>query len=96
MLFVGVTSELLPAIKELNIGGVAMKGHGCRGEKSAAMCLDSHGDGPLRSLDRDILGVHNGHAMGSIYLGGSDEQKQKWLRPMATQDTARSQRKVTT
>jgi len=31
MLFVGVAFELLPAIKELNIGGVAMKGHGCRG-----------------------------------------------------------------
>src|SRR5260370_11580674 len=28
-------------------------------------------------------GVHNGLAMGSIYLGGSEEQKQKWLPPMA-------------
>ena len=31
MLFIGVAFELSPAIKELNIGGVAMKGHGRRG-----------------------------------------------------------------
>jgi glutaryl-CoA dehydrogenase len=28
-------------------------------------------------------GVHSGLAMGSIYLDGSEEQKQKWLPPMA-------------
>ena len=27
--------------------------------------------------------VHNGLAMGSIYETGSEEQKQKWLPPMA-------------
>jgi hypothetical protein len=37
VLFVGVAFELLPAIKELNIGGVAMKGHGCRGG-NAQLC----------------------------------------------------------
>jgi glutaryl-CoA dehydrogenase len=30
-----------------------------------------------------FFGVHDGLAMGSIYLGGSEEQKQKWLPPMA-------------
>src|SRR5882724_1997724 len=30
-----------------------------------------------------FFGVHNGLAMGSIYLGGSEEQKQKWLPSMA-------------
>src|SRR5260221_9465923 len=28
-------------------------------------------------------GVHSGLAMGSIYLDGSEEQKQKWLPQMA-------------
>src|SRR6201989_492538 len=28
-------------------------------------------------------GVHGGLAMGSIYLCGSEEQKKKWLPPMA-------------
>jgi alkylation response protein AidB-like acyl-CoA dehydrogenase len=27
--------------------------------------------------------VHDGLAMGSIYIDGSEEQKQKWLPPMA-------------
>jgi alkylation response protein AidB-like acyl-CoA dehydrogenase len=30
-----------------------------------------------------FFGVHDGLAMGSIYLAGSEEQKQKWLPPMA-------------
>jgi glutaryl-CoA dehydrogenase len=30
-----------------------------------------------------FFGVHNGLAMGSIYEAGSEEQKQKWLPPMA-------------
>jgi glutaryl-CoA dehydrogenase len=33
-----------------------------------------------------FYGVHNGLAMGSIALGGSEEQKQKWLPPMARYD----------
>jgi len=28
-----------------------------------------------------FFGVHSGLAMGSIFLCGSEEQKQKWLRP---------------
>jgi len=30
-----------------------------------------------------FFGVHSSMAMGSIYLKGSEEQKQKWLPPMA-------------
>ena len=30
-----------------------------------------------------FFGVHCGLAMSSIYFGGSEEQKQKWLPPMA-------------
>src|SRR5260370_2380386 len=30
-----------------------------------------------------FFGVHSGLAMGSIYLDGSEEQKQKWLPAMA-------------
>jgi len=40
----------------------------------------------LARVDSSIAtfyGVHSGLAMGSIYLGGSEEQKQKWLPPMA-------------
>ncbi len=47
--------ELLPAIKELNIGGVGMQGYGCRGGSGIAVRLGRHGDGALRLVDRDIL-----------------------------------------
>src|SRR5215468_3883629 len=75
--------ELLPAIKELNIGGVAMQGYGCRGGSTLLFGLVAM---ELARFDASIatfFGVHNGLAMGSIYLGGSEEQKQKWLPPMA-------------
>jgi len=75
--------ELLPAIKELNIGGVAMNGYGCRGGSALLFGLVAMEMARVDSSIATFFGVHNGLAMGSIYLGGSEEQKQKWLPPMA-------------
>jgi alkylation response protein AidB-like acyl-CoA dehydrogenase len=75
--------ELIPAIKELNIGGVGIQGYGCRGGSPLLVGLLAM---ELARFDASIatfVGVHTGLAMGSIYLGGSEEQKQKWLPPMA-------------
>src|SRR6267142_2016309 len=75
--------ELLPGIKELNIGGVAMQGYGCRGGSALLFGLIAMEMARVDSSIATFFGVHNGLAMGSIYLGGSEEQKQKWLPPMA-------------
>src|SRR6266704_3022138 len=75
--------ELLPAIKELNIGGVAMNGYGCRGGSAQLFGLIAMEMARFDSSIATFFGVHNGLAMGSIYLGGSEEQKQQWLPPMA-------------
>ncbi len=75
--------ELLPAIKELNIGGVAMNGYGCRGGSALLFGLIAMEMARFDASIATFFGVHNGLAMGSIYLGGSEEQKQKWLPPMA-------------
>src|ERR1700754_3693176 len=75
--------ELLPAIKELNIGGIAMKGYGCRGGSAQLFGLIAMEMARVDSSIATFFGVHNGLAMGSIYLGGSEEQKKKWLPPMA-------------
>jgi glutaryl-CoA dehydrogenase len=75
--------ELLPAIKELDIGGVAMEGYGCRGGSALLFGLIAMEMARFDSSIATFFGVHNGLAMGSIYLGGSEEQKQKWLPPMA-------------
>src|SRR5437867_2645231 len=78
--------ELLPAFKELNLGGVGMQGYGCRGGSALLFGLVAMEMSRVDSSIATFFGVHNGLAMGSIYLGGSEEQKQKWLPPMARMD----------
>src|SRR5438094_6928318 len=75
--------ELLPAFKELNIGGVGMKGYGCRGGSALLFGLIAMEMSKYDASIATFFGVHNGLAMGSIYLAGSEEQRQKWLPPMA-------------
>ena len=75
--------DLLPAVKELGIGGVAMKGYGCAGGSLALLGFIQMEMARVDPSFSTFLGVHNGLAMGSIYIDGSEEQKQKWLPPMA-------------
>src|SRR5712672_3963377 len=75
--------ELLPAFKELNIGGLGMKGYGCRGGSALLFGLVAMEMSRTDSSIATFFGVHNGLAMGSIYATGSEEQKKKWLPPMA-------------
>ncbi len=75
--------ELLPAIKELNVGGIGMNGYGCQGGSAQLFGLIAMEMARVDSSIATFWGVHNGLAMGSVYLGGSEEQKQKWLPPMA-------------
>jgi len=75
--------ELLPAFKELNIGGISMQGYGCRGGSSLLFGLVAMEMSRFDSSIATFFGVHNGLAMGSIYLGGSEDQRKRWLPPMA-------------
>src|SRR5438309_2784642 len=75
--------ELLPAFKELNLGGVGMQGYGCRGGSALLFGLVAMEMARVDASIATFFGVHNGLAMGSIYLAGSEEQKKKWLPPMA-------------
>src|SRR6266436_1067567 len=75
--------ELLPAFTELNVGGVGMQGYGCRGGSALLFGLVAMEMSRVDSSIATFFGVHNGLAMGSIYLGGSEEQKRTWLPPMA-------------
>jgi alkylation response protein AidB-like acyl-CoA dehydrogenase len=75
--------ELLPAVKELGIGGLGMRGYGCAGGSLALIGFAQMEAARIDPSFATFLGVHNGLAMGSIYLDGSEEQKQKWLPPMA-------------
>ena len=75
--------ELLPAFKELNLGGLGLQGYGCRGGSALLTGLVGMEMARTDASIATFFGVHNGLAMGSIYLTGSEEQKQKWLPPMA-------------
>ena len=75
--------ELIPKIAELNIAGTTIEGYDCPGMSHAAAMLVAiemaRGDGSLNTF----FGVHSGLAMGTIDICGSEEQKEKWLPPMA-------------
>jgi glutaryl-CoA dehydrogenase len=75
--------HLVPEIARLGIVGVSYKGYGFRGRSPI---LDGFIALELARVDCSIatfIGVHGGLAAGSIYLCGSDEQKQRWLPAMA-------------
>jgi len=75
--------DLLPNLKELGIGGLGMQGYGCPG---GSLALLGFVQMEIARIDPSIAtfnGVHTGLAMGSIYIDGSEEQKKKWLPPMA-------------
>jgi len=62
--------ELLPAVKELNIGGLGMQGYGCRGGSLALLGFVAMEMARIDPSFSTFFGVHNGLAMGSIYLDG--------------------------
>ena len=75
--------DLLPAVKDLGIGGLAMHGYGCAGGSLALLGFVLMEIARVDPSFATFMGVHSGLAMGSIYIDGSEEQKQKWLPPMA-------------
>jgi glutaryl-CoA dehydrogenase len=75
--------ELVPAFRELNIGGLGLQGYGCRGGSALLFGFVAMEMARVDASIGTFFGVHDGLAMGSIYFGGSEEQKQKWLPPMA-------------
>jgi alkylation response protein AidB-like acyl-CoA dehydrogenase len=75
--------ELLPSFKELNLGGLGFNGYGCAGGSQKLFGFVAMEMARVDASICTFFGVHSGLAMGSIYLDGSEEQKQKWLPPMA-------------
>ena len=75
--------ELAGGIAALGIAGVAYAGYGCPGGGpllDGVLAMQLARSDPSMST---FMGVHSGLAMGSIYLCGSEEQKQRWLPEMA-------------
>ena len=75
--------DLMDDFRQLGIPGQLYQGYGCPG---GGFLLDGMIAMELARVDPSIgtfFGVHGGLAMGSIYLCGSPEQKERWLPEMA-------------
>ncbi len=75
--------ELVPGLRDLRIAGTGINGYGCPG---GGVLLSGFIASELARVDSSIatfFGVHSGLAMGSIYICGSEEQRQRWLPDMA-------------
>lgn len=71
--------QLIPKMAELDIAGLTYDGYGCPNRR---FLLEGFLAMEMARIDVSIstfFGVHSGLAMGSIYLCGSEEQKQQWL-----------------
>ena len=78
--------EIVPGFRQLGLAGLPYHGFGCPGR---SYLLDGMVAMELARTDPSIAtfaGVHGGLSMGSIYLCGNDEQKQRYLPDMARFD----------
>lgn len=74
--------EIIEKFAKLNIAGVAYEGYGC---PNLSFLMEGIIAQEIARVDVSIstfFGVHSGLAMGSIYLLGSEAQKQEWLPGM--------------
>lgn len=75
--------EILPKLAELGVVGTFIKGYGCPGLTRRQAGLVAREMGRIDGSVNTFLGVHSNLCMGSIYILGSDEQRQRWLPQMA-------------
>lgn len=74
--------ELIPKFGELGLAGVTYEGYGC---PNLPFLMEGVLAMEMARVDSSIatfFGVQSGLTMGSIYLCGSEEQKQEWLPAM--------------
>lgn len=74
--------ELIPKIAELNICGLTYQGYGCPGRSNVMEGMLAMEIARIDTSMSTFFGVQSGLAMGSIYLLGSEAQKQEWLPDM--------------
>lgn len=78
--------EIIPKFKELNLCGVTYEGYGC---PNLPFLMEGILASEMSRVDASVatfFGVQSGLSMGSIYLCGSEAQKEKWLPKMQSFD----------
>ncbi|MFD1631272.1 acyl-CoA dehydrogenase family protein [Pseudopedobacter beijingensis] len=74
--------EIIPKVAELDICGVTFEGYGCPNKSFLMEGILASEMGRIDASIATFFGVQSGLAMGSIYVCGSEEQKQQWLPRM--------------
>lgn len=78
--------EIIEIFKKLNLCGITYEGYGC---PNLPFLMEGVVAMEIARVDASVatfFGVQSGLAMGSIYLCGSEEQKQEWLPKMQQLD----------
>jgi glutaryl-CoA dehydrogenase len=75
--------ELVPKLAELGVAGTTIEGHGCPAMSRLGAGIVARELARADGSVNTFFGVHSGLAMGAIDLLGSQEQKARWLPPMA-------------
>ena len=75
--------ELVAGFRDLRIAGMGYHGYGCAEGSTLLAGFVAMEISRVDCSCATFFGVHSGLAMGSIFLCGSEDQKQKWLPPMA-------------
>jgi glutaryl-CoA dehydrogenase len=75
--------QIIPKMAELNICGLTYDGYGTPDESFLMEGIIAMEMARVDVSISTFFGVHSGLAMGSIYICGSEEQKQEWLPKMA-------------
>ena len=74
--------HLIEKVGKLGLAGLTYKGYGCRGLSNVLEGILAMEMARIDTSFSTFFGVQGGLAMGSIYLCGSEEQKEKYLPPM--------------
>jgi glutaryl-CoA dehydrogenase len=71
--------EIIPHLAILNSCGITYKGYGCAGKSFLMEGILAMEMARVDTSISTFFGVQSGLTMGTIYLLGSEEQKQEWL-----------------
>ncbi|WP_404287696.1 acyl-CoA dehydrogenase family protein [Glutamicibacter arilaitensis] len=76
--------EVVPGLAGLGIIGTFIQGYGCPGLSRQAAGIVAREMGRIDGSVNTFLGVHSNLGMGSIYMLGNEEQRNRWLPAMAS------------
>lgn len=79
--------EIIPKFRELNICGVTYDGYGCPNRSYLMEGIIAMEMARVDASIATFFGVQSGLAMGSIYMLGSESQKDEWLPRMQQLNT---------